>query len=135
MRRNRKLLVVGAGFAACVIMVWFCTLSQGSEKKYEVRPYITVPEYRTDTARAIDAYERLMERFMTLAEKNLGRIDTDVQGITKQLNSINRKLTELSTRMARIEKALGIEQPKKAVKKRRAKTSYNINEPASEGRK
>jgi len=128
-------LVVGAGFAACVIMVWFCTSSQGSEKTYEVRPYITLPEYRTDTARAIDAYERVMERFMTLAEKNLGRIDTDVQGITKKLNSIDRKLTELSTRMAGIEKALGIERPKKAGEKCRAKTSYRINEPVSQGRK
>ena len=108
--RSRNLLVVAAGLICCVVLVWLSTSIQGGERTYEVRPQITLPEYRTDTARAIDAYERLMDRYMGLTERNLTRIGTGLKGVVKKLDSIDAKLTELSTRMARIEKALGIEQ-------------------------
>jgi archaellum component FlaC len=84
----------------------------GGQKTYEVESQITIPEYRTDAARAIDAYERLMERHMDLTEGNFTRIGVDLRDVAKKLDSINSKLTELSTRIARIEKKLGIEQPK-----------------------
>jgi hypothetical protein len=45
-----------------------------------------------------------------LTEKNLLRVGTNVQDITKKLDSIDDKLTKLSARIAGIEKALGIEQ-------------------------
>jgi len=90
------------------VLVWLSTSIQGGEKTYEVRPQITLPEYRTDTARAIDAYERLMDRYMGLTERNLTGIGTGLKGVVKKLDSIDAKLAELSTRMARIEKALAI---------------------------
>jgi hypothetical protein len=116
MRTKKHLLAVGAGLVCCVAVVWFSTSIQGGEKIYEVQPQITLPEYRTDAARAIDAYERLMERYMDLMEMNVIRIGMDVQGFAKRLDSIDSKLTELSKGMARIEKALGIEKPKPTVK-------------------
>jgi len=117
MRTNRNLLAVAAGLVGCVVLIWLSTSIQGGERTYEVRPYISVPEYRTDTARAVDAYERLMERYMDLTEGNLFGIDREVGSIAKKLDSIDNKLTQLSRRMARIEKALGIEQPKPPAKK------------------
>jgi len=117
MRTKKSLLAVAAGLVCCGVLVWFSTSIQGSEKTYEIQPRITLPEYRTDAARAIDAYERLMERYMDLMEKNLLRIDTGVRDFTSKLDSIDSKLTELSRRMARIEKRLGIEQRKPAAKK------------------
>ncbi len=116
MSGNRNLVVLSTAFVCSVIMVWLCISIRG-ESSYEIHPRITVPAYRTDTARAIDAYERVMERFMNLTGKNLADIDTEVKGIAATLHSVDSKLTELSGRMARIEKALGIEQPKKPVKK------------------
>ncbi len=113
---NRNLIMLSTVLACSVIMAWLCISIRG-ESSYEIGPRITVPAYRTDTARAIDAYERVMERFINLTDKNLTDIDTEVKGIAATLHSIDRKLTELSGRMARIEKALGIEQPKKPVKK------------------
>jgi hypothetical protein len=107
MKKSKHSLAVAAGLVVCLIVVWFAGSIQG--KSYEVKPEISLPEYRTDAARAIDAYERLMDRFMNLTERSLRGINTDVRGITEQLVSIDRKLSELSTRMARIEKALGIE--------------------------
>ena len=116
-RRNNKVLTAIAVLIVCLIAVCFSTSIQGREKSYEIKPKITLPEYRTDTARAIDAYERMMGRFMHLTEKNLTDIDTEVRGIAMKLDSIDCKLTELSVRTARIEKALGIEQPERPVKK------------------
>jgi len=116
--RTRNLLVVAAGLVCCVVVVWLSTSIQGGEKTYEVRPQITLPEYRTDAARAIDAYERLMDRYMGLTERNLTRFGTGLKGVVKKLDSIDAKLTELSARMARIERALGIEEPKRPVEKK-----------------
>lgn len=116
-RWNNKVLTAVAVSIVCLIAVCFSTSIQGHEKSYEIKPKITLPEYRTDTARVIDAYERMMDRFIHLTEKNLTDIDTEVQGIARKLDSIDCKLTELSVRTARIEKALGIEQPKRPVNK------------------
>jgi hypothetical protein len=112
MRTHRNLLAFAVAVVCCAIVAWFSTSIHGSERSYEVEPQITIPEYRTDAARAIDAYERLMERYMSLTEGNLDRIGIDIQSVLGKLDSINAKLAELSTRMARIEVALGIEQPK-----------------------
>jgi len=120
--RSRNLLAVAAGLVCCVVVVWLSTSIQGGEKTYEVRPQITLPEYRSDTARAIDAYERLMDRYMGLTERNLTGIGTGLKGVVKKLDSIDAKLTELSTRMARIEKALGIEQGPHLPKSRQMRT-------------
>jgi len=117
MRTKKNLLAVAACLVCCIAAVLFSTSTQGGEKTYELRPEITLPEYRTDAARAIDAYERLMERYMDLMEMNLTRIGTDVEDLDKTLDSIDNKLTELCKRIARIEKALGIEQPKPTMKK------------------
>ena len=118
MRTKKNLLAVAAGLIVCVVVVWFSTSIQGSERTYEVRPEIAIPEYRTDAARAIDAYERLMERYMDLTERNLTGIGTDIRGVVKRLDSIDAKLAKLSVRMARIEKALGIEHPKRPAGKK-----------------
>jgi len=112
MRTSRNLWAVAAAIACCLVGLWFLSATggiQGSQKTYEVKPSLTIPEYRTDAARAIDAYERLMERYMDLTEENLFMVGTDVREVVKKLDSINDKLTQLSAAIARIEKALGIE--------------------------
>jgi hypothetical protein len=117
MNTNKNLSVVAAILVCCVLITWFSTSIRGVETTYEVRPQISLPEYKTDAGRAIDAYERLMERHMNMTERNLNRIGTDIQQVTKKLDSIDGKLTELSFRMAKIEKVLGIEQPRYQPKK------------------
>jgi len=121
---NKNLLAAGAVVICCITVVWFSTTTQGVPKTYEIRPRISVPEYKTDTLHAIDAYERLMERYMNLTEKSTTRIGTDIKEVIKKLDSINIKLTELSARIARIEKTFGIEESKPAAKKKpRSKVS------------
>lgn len=111
MNKIKLLSVVTIFIICCLLAVWLSTSIQGSTKTYEVRPNITIPESRTDAARAIDAYERLMERYMDLTERNLFNVGRDTKEAVKKLDSIDLKLTQLSTRIAAIEKALGIEQP------------------------
>jgi len=114
-KQNKNLLVVGAVLIACLIAIGFSSSIQGSS--YEIKPEITLPEHRTDTARAIDAYERVMDRFINLTEKDLTGINTNIKNIAKKLVLIDCKLTDISTRMAKIEKALGIQQSPKPVEK------------------
>jgi len=134
-KQNKNLLAVAAVLVVCLIAVCFSTSIQGRERSYELRPKITLPAYKTDTARAVDAYERMMDRFINLTEGNLTDIDREVRGIARTLDSIDRKLRELSARTARIERALGIEQPKKPVKKDiEGKTQGHADERPCESR-
>ena len=137
MRTKKNLLALVAGLIACLIVVWVSTSTQGGERRYEIRPEISLPEYRTDAARAIDAYEYMMDRYMSMSEKNLTGINTDVRDIAKKLDSIEHKLTKLSTAMARIEKVLGVGQPgKNPVKKtHKAKSNNCAAQPALSDRK
>ena len=112
MTTKNNLLAVVIALLACIVVVWFSTSIRGGEKTYELQPQITIPEYRTDAARAIDAYERLMERYMDLTEMNLIHISADLKVVVKKLDSIDAKLTRLAARMAAIEKTLGLEKHK-----------------------
>lgn len=122
MRNKRTLLAVAAALAVCIIIAWSSTSLQGRETVYEVRPQISVPEYRSDAARAIDAYERMMERTMDLNENNLTAIGADLREVVRLLNSIDAKLGGLSARVARIEKSLGINKPKARTRKSQTRT-------------
>lgn len=119
------------------VLVGMLVLSKAigvGRKTYKVEPEITVPEYRDDTARAIDAYERLMERYMDITEKTMLKTGEDTQIVVGKLDAINSKLDELSARMARIEKALGIIQPpsvQKDVKTKNDEESSMLNLPAA----
>ena len=115
---NKNLLAAAAVILCCITVIWFSTITKGSPTTYEVRPRISLPEYKTDTVHAIDAYEKLMERYMNLTERNSIRIDSDLKEVIKRLDSINYKLTELSFRIAKIEKTFGIEESKPQAKKK-----------------
>ena len=107
---NKNLLAIGAVVVCCITVIWFSTTTQGGPKTYEIQPRISVPQYKTDTVRAIDAYERLMERYMNMTERSSIRINRDLKEVIKKLDYIDNKLTTLSLRIARIEKTFGIEE-------------------------
>jgi paraquat-inducible protein B len=107
MKQNRNLLASGAVILVCLVVAALATSIPGKERTYEVET-INSPEYRTDAARAIDAYERLMDRYMDLSEKLLSQMGGDCQAVAAKLDSLDSRVAELSARLARIEKALGI---------------------------
>ena len=115
---NKNLLAAVAVILCCITVIWFSTITKASPTTYEVRPRISLPEYKTDTVHAIDAYEQLMERYMNLTERNSIRIHSDLKEVIRRLDSINYKLSELSLRIAKIEKTFGIEESKPQAKKK-----------------
>jgi len=97
--------------AVCTIMVvclvgWWVSSIQGGVKKFEIRPEISLPQSRTDAARAIDVYESVMNRLMDMTERNLTGINADVKDISRMLVTVDIKLTELSKRMSKMEEVL-----------------------------
>jgi len=114
MAGRKKLIFICSAAVICTLIFWFSPATGGKEKVYEVRPEVTLPEYRTDAARAIDAYERLMERYMDLTAGSFTRLGSDSRAILNKLGAIEAKLDALSERIARIETELGIEEPKPA---------------------
>ena len=104
MKQKGKVLIILAGALICLIVVGL-TVSVAEDKKYDFDAWITTPEYKTDAGRAIDAYERLTERYMDLAETHL----VDSQTLMQRLDSIDSKIDGISERLARIEKAMGID--------------------------
>jgi len=108
MKENRNLLVAGAVIFVCLVVAALATSIPGKERTYEVET-INSPEYKTDAARAIDAYERLMDRYMDLSEKLVSQVGGDCQAVSTKLDSLDSRLADISTRLTRIEKAFGID--------------------------
>ena len=106
MRIRTNLVAAAMGAAVCLLVI--CSLG-GREQTYEVRPEIMLPEHRTDAARAIDAYERLMERYMDSTGETFQQLAADLRIQHNKLDCISAKLDELLVRTAGIEKSLGIE--------------------------
>jgi hypothetical protein len=107
MKENRNLLTAGVVILVCLVVAALAASMPGRERTYEVET-INSPEYKTDAARAIDAYERLMDRYMDLSEKLLSQVGGDCQAVSAKLDSLDSRIAEFSARLAGIEKALGI---------------------------
>ena len=109
MSRNCKVYVVIAAIVFCVVAFCLSTSVGQNRRKYEVETQVYgVPAYQSDAARAIEAYERLMERYLDLSERNLVDLAADVKVFTEKLNAIDGRLSMLDARLARIEQHLGI---------------------------
>jgi hypothetical protein len=119
MKQNRYLLVMGAVAAICLIAAAVSTAIPDNSKKYEVDTIVDVPEYKTDTARAIDAYERLMDRYMNLSEKLISQVGGDRQAVLTKLDLLDSRLADIATRLIRIENALGIDPNSGVIVKRK----------------
>jgi hypothetical protein len=128
MKKSKSLWAIVATVVCVVIAVIFSASIQGGQNTYELHPNLSIPEYKTDTARVIEAYERLMDRYMDLTGSHLSTVGIDLRNVVTQLDSIDGRLTEMESRLARIEQALGVEKASELVgKDLRSKT----NHPAS----
>jgi hypothetical protein len=119
MKKNRYLLVTGAVSVICLIAAAVSTAIPDNSQKYEVDTIVDVSEYKTDAARAIDAYERLMDRYMDLSEKLTSQVGSDRQAVSTKLDLLDSRLADISTRLTRIENALGIDPNSGAIVKQK----------------
>jgi len=118
MKTNRNTLAILVAIIACSVLVWLSASIQGGQKTYEIQPHLKIPEYKTDLARVMDAYERLMERYLDLTQQNQTMVGADLKYAVTALDSIDGRLAELAARITRIETALGIDQSKSAASPR-----------------
>ncbi len=126
---NKRLLVAAAMLTTCILAVW-CSTSISSST-YELRPQITLPEYKTDTRHSIEAYERMMNRLMDLNEKSFDAVRSETRGIDKKLDLIDLKLTNLCERIARIEKILTPEPATDPIQEKAPPQSLDIDKSAN----
>ncbi len=109
MRQRSRLHIVVAVIMVCAAVLGFSTSTGQDRKPYTVETQVYgVPAYQSDAARAIEAYERLMERYLDLSERNFIRLAADVEAFKGTLNAIDARLSTLDARLARIEQHLGI---------------------------
>jgi TolA-binding protein len=66
-----------------------------SSREYEV----VVPPIKSDMERMVEAYERLSDQYLTLVQNQLQRMDADQRMILQKLESIEKKLDELSKKV------------------------------------
>ncbi len=95
--------------AACAAFFWLA-VSHGVEKSIEVQTY-NLPEYKSDTARAIDAYQQMINRMLDDNDRNWGMMQEQLNTINGKLDTVLSELDTISGRIGRIEKKMGIEEP------------------------
>lgn len=103
------------------VLVWFANSLNGGQS-YDVRPEISVPAYKSDAARAIDAYEKVMDRYMDISENNFRSMAADNAKVFEKLLELQTDIMQIDQRLGRIEKAMGLE-PLPAVCPAQSKTS------------
>ena len=114
MKQNRKLQIAAAVLGLGLVVLGLST-STGQDRRgnYEVEAEVYgMPAYQSDAARAIEAYERLSERYMNLAERVLAQSTEGDKFLLAQLRTLDDRLERIDARLARIENQLGI-QPEK----------------------
>jgi hypothetical protein len=109
MRSNRSLWSIAVSVALGMVIALFSTSWGQGRDNYQTQTKVyATPEYKTDTTRAIDAYEKVMERYMDAAERNFTSVSSDLKAVSAKLTALETKLTGLDARLARIEKHLGV---------------------------
>ncbi|UCD50224.1 MAG: hypothetical protein JSW27_22180 [Phycisphaerales bacterium] len=112
MKSNRRFYIATGMVILMVVVLWFSTSTGQMRQRYEVETQVySTPEHRTDATRAIEAYERVMERYMDATKGNFVEISGDIRSIGATLDSIDTKLTRVDMRLERIERHLGILPP------------------------
>jgi hypothetical protein len=109
MSRSLRVCTLFAVIGFCLAILCLSTSGGEDRKPYEIQTQVYgVSAGRSDAARAIDAYERLMQRYTDLTEQNFARVTTDLDTLARKLDAIDAKLTILDARVAGIERHLGL---------------------------
>lgn len=111
MKQNRKLQIAAAVLGLGLVVLGLSTSTgQDRRRNYEVEAQVYgMPAYQSDAARAIEAYERLSERYMNLAERVLAQSTEGDKFLLAQLRTLDDRLERIDARLARIENQLGIQ--------------------------
>ncbi len=101
----KKLMVI----LGCVVLLWALTGAQGAKgRTYEIHPQIPESVFKSDSAKALEAYERMVDRVLAINSRQLDTMELNIKSASTQLNRVEMKLDMLLNRTLIIENALGI---------------------------
>lgn len=60
---------------------------------------ISVPQYKSDTVRMIEAYERLSDQYLKLVQHQLNNMDITDQRILQKLETLEKKVDALNAKL------------------------------------
>lgn len=95
----RKLVAVAVG----VLVLWSFYGAQAAKKTYEIQPQIPESLFKSDTTKALEAYERIVDRALDLNGRKLDMMDLNIRAMSDQLNRVESKLDLLLTHGLSIE--------------------------------
>jgi septal ring factor EnvC (AmiA/AmiB activator) len=115
MTRNHGIHRIVAAIIVGMIVLSLSTSTGRDRRNYEIDAQVySVPPAQSDAARAINAYERLMERHMDMTERHLAGLAEDIKMLAAEFDAVDARfialdarLTQMDRRLARIEKHLG----------------------------
>lgn len=93
---------------ACAALFWCLTGAKGARKTYEIHSQIPESVFKSESDRALDAYERLVDRALDVNKRQLDAMDLNIREVSKQLHRVEAKLDQLLNRAMIAEYALGI---------------------------
>jgi len=85
MTRKRNLLIITAALTLCLTITWFTTSIHGTETTHDPHPQLAVSEHHTDTEHMVDAYEKLMERYIDITENQISDLSKRIAAIERNL--------------------------------------------------
>jgi hypothetical protein len=96
-----------AALLACIVLLWSLAGAQGT-KTYEIHSQIPDSVFKSDSVRALETYERMVDRVLELNKRQLDAMDLNIREVSKQLYRVEAKLDQLLNRSLLTEYALGI---------------------------
>jgi hypothetical protein len=110
MSKNKILFVLGVAIAVCATVIAVTNSThERREGRYEIENEISLPEYKNNIDKMIDAYERMVDRLLYATSSGI-KFNADANAIYKKLSDIDNKLTVITAKLENIEKTLGIKQ-------------------------
>ncbi|MBN2513339.1 MAG: hypothetical protein JXB18_10405 [Sedimentisphaerales bacterium] len=102
--KSRKHRLIIAGISALLIV--FVFIASTIAERVTTREYeVTVPAVKSDTQRMIEAYERLSDQYLSLVQNQLNGMSANNRDILVRLDRIEKKLDELSAKVASMKPA------------------------------
>jgi peptidoglycan hydrolase CwlO-like protein len=104
MNKHKRLIVAVAVVLGFGAMCWLSSSNAAeiSTKEYE----ISVPAMKTDMQRMVEAYERLSDQYLSLVQNQLNNMSANNRDVLTRLDRIERKLDELSGKVAALQAAM-----------------------------
>ena len=111
MKSKYRLATIAMVVAAVVIICGFSSVIDGSDITYEVGPEVMPEGYQPnfDASRMLDNYDKIIGRYENMLDTTAGYMGGKLESMEASVMETNARLAEISERLSRIEKKLGIE--------------------------